>query len=335
MFNFYETKIVKVNLQQRRGFMAGLAAGGMGALALSACGGSATANASATSQALPIVILVHGSWHSSFCWARVLPLLTARGVRPLPIDLPGTGLNGRFPASWYARPFDPTAYADEVSPLAATTLADYSNTVGSVIDALHAAGQGPIYVLGHSLGGATVNAVAESRAAKLAGVLYLSALLPLPNQSLLNTIARPSLATSRVVQGLAGAIAAGPDVQAARIDSNSPDPVVRAVTQATYCADVSEDDFLAWLNLLVPDDPTDLYATAIPLTAAGYGSLKRGYIKCTADEAVVPAAADDMIAAMDASGIGGKTIVQEINSSHCAFLSQPAALASAIVNFVS
>ena len=42
-------------------------------------------------------LLVHGAWHSAAHWNRVAEHLTARGHRVDAIDLPGSGLDARYP----------------------------------------------------------------------------------------------------------------------------------------------------------------------------------------------------------------------------------------------
>ena len=315
-------------MKQRRNFLAGALAGGMAATAMTACGGG---NDAAPQR--PLLLLVHGSVHSSFCWARVTPHLVEAGLRVLAIDLPGTGLNGPvFPASANARPFVAADFAAEVTASAATTLGLYKKSVGDLIDRLHAANQGPIILVGHSLGGLTLNAVGESHAAKLAGLFYLAAIMPSNNQSFLDPVfGILAAAGSAPALGNAGAVPADPAViGVGRFDLQTPDPVVLAKIKAAYCADVSDADFKAWLNLLVPDDAFAPYTEKIPLTAAGWGSLKRSYIKCTLDQVVPPAAADAMLAAIDAFSPARKTIVRTLAASHSAFLSKPKELAALI-----
>jgi len=36
-------------------------------------------------------ILIHGSWHSSWNWHKVIPLIEKNGHRAIAIDLPGMG----------------------------------------------------------------------------------------------------------------------------------------------------------------------------------------------------------------------------------------------------
>jgi len=37
------------------------------------------------------VVLVHGAWHGSWCWERVVPLLEERGLDVRTVDLPSVG----------------------------------------------------------------------------------------------------------------------------------------------------------------------------------------------------------------------------------------------------
>jgi pimeloyl-ACP methyl ester carboxylesterase len=282
----------------------------------------------------PLLLLVHGSLHGSACWARLTPWLVEAGLRVLAIDLPGTGLNARFPVSAFARPFDAAAYASEVSPAAALTLSDYADAVGGWVDRLHAAGQGPIILLGHSLGGLTLNAVGQTHADKLAGLIYLAAVMPGPDQNLVDAMfANPNFAASHLAQGISGAVACDPAViGASRFDLHTPDEAARARMKATYCADVSDEDFRAWAHGLVPDDPFAPLTQKIALTPARWGSLRRAYIKCTQDRVIPPALADDLIAAVDACTPGNRTVVRDIEASHSPFLSRPRELAAMIVD---
>jgi pimeloyl-ACP methyl ester carboxylesterase len=290
----------------------------------------------------PIVILVHGSAHSSFCWARVTPYLAEAGLTPIALDLPGTGLNMPvFPASAYERPFVAKAYAAEATSSKEIALEDYRKAVGDLIDRLVVAKQGPIFLVGHSLGGLTLNAVGESHAGKLTGLIYVAALMPGNNQSALEDLL-PMLgaAGSLPVNGMAGAVATTPDTGVGRFDltaprSNDPDSTYQ-LNKAAYCHDVSDQDFEAWRNLLVPDDAFGPFMSKISLTQDSWGSLKRAYIKCTADRVVPVVAADAMIAAVDAFSPLHKTIVRSLaGASHSPFLSQPQALADNLSSIIA
>src|SRR5262249_33473833 len=68
-------------------------------------------------------LLVHGAWHSAAHWNRVAEHLTARGHRVDAIDLPGSGLDARYPHAYLSR--NEEALATELSPVSDVNLADY------------------------------------------------------------------------------------------------------------------------------------------------------------------------------------------------------------------
>jgi len=96
-------------------------------------------------------VLVHGGFHDSSCWDRLIPLLE----RPtLAVDLPGRGVH---PA-----------------PMEEVTL---EACVRSVVSDLDASGFGRVVLVGHSLGGATVPVVAARCPERVAHLVLLSTLV--------------------------------------------------------------------------------------------------------------------------------------------------------------
>ena len=73
------------------------------------------------------IVLVHGAWHGSWCWARLVPLLDDAGVDVTAVDLPSRGN-------------------------AAGTLADDAAHVRAVLDG----SGGDVVLVGHSYGGAVI-----------------------------------------------------------------------------------------------------------------------------------------------------------------------------------
>jgi hypothetical protein len=55
------------------------------------------------------VVLVHGGWHGSWCWAQVVPLLERRGISVRTVDLPSIG----------ADPDDPSALSGDAAVVVA------------------------------------------------------------------------------------------------------------------------------------------------------------------------------------------------------------------------
>src|SRR5713101_7587513 len=100
-------------------------------------------------------ILVHGAWHGAWCWQKVTPLLELAGHMVIAPDLPGHG--------------------NDLTPLAAVTLASSVQCITDIIDAIPEKEE--IILLGHSLGGMVISQGAEARAERIQRLVYLSALL--------------------------------------------------------------------------------------------------------------------------------------------------------------
>jgi pimeloyl-ACP methyl ester carboxylesterase len=107
------------------------------------------------------VVLVHGGWHGSWCWAEVVPLLEQRGVLVRTIDLPSID----------ADPNDRSALSGDAAAVAA------------LLDDLHE----PALLCGHSYGGMVVTQAAAGRT-DVARLVYLCAFMPDAGESLLSII---------------------------------------------------------------------------------------------------------------------------------------------------
>lgn len=104
---------------------------------------SANATAQTTSQGgVKTVLLVHGAWADGSSWSKVIPLLEAKGLRVVAVQIPLT------------------SFADDV---AATQRAI-------------ALESGPVLLVGHSYGGAVITEAGNDP--KVAGLVYISAVAP-------------------------------------------------------------------------------------------------------------------------------------------------------------
>jgi pimeloyl-ACP methyl ester carboxylesterase len=311
------------NHLNRRSVLGSVASGLAGA-GLTACGGSVAAETKK-----PAFVLVHGSWHNASTYTLVIQQLAQLGHFAVALDLPGHGLDARFPVSWHQRPFNAAAFATEVSPVAATTLADYSARTIAVIDQVRALGYEKVMLVGHSMGGVTITQVGEMVPNKVQKLVYLAAFLPANGASGLAAALLPEGATNQVPPlWLADPAAIG----AMRIDFDSPDSAYRAKVKQAFYADVSDDAFSAMGNMLVPDDAAGPTATPITRTAANWGSLERHYIKCLQDNAMPQPLAQKMVDVADQEFPSRKTVMHTMNSSHSPFLSQPQALAQMLAS---
>ncbi|MCF3960674.1 alpha/beta fold hydrolase [Streptomyces fuscigenes] len=269
------------------------------------------------------VVLVHGFWHGSWCWSLVGEHLAARGVASVAVDLDGHGLKSRSPRSRWHRPFDPSAFAAEPSPVAAITA---SSAAASLVEQLRRIGGGrPCLVVAHSMGGAVATAAAERAPELFAELMYVTAFAPVSGMPAAQYTTLPHNAGELVGSGLAADPAS---VGALRFDTGD-DTRRRTVREAFYNGDVDEATAEAALSLLTPDAPAGIAAESITVTAERYGAIPHTYVVCTRDNAIRPDLQRLMVREIDAVS-GTPTRVVELESSHSPFLSQPAALADAI-----
>jgi pimeloyl-ACP methyl ester carboxylesterase len=307
----------------RRNFITNIAAGTAGA-ALAACGGS---NAGATGK--PTFVFAHGAWHGGWCWSEVARLLAEQGYHSVVLDLPGHGITARLPASYTAKPQDTAALATEVSPLAALTLNDYRDSALKVIRGLVAAGSGPVVLVGHSLGGATLSAVAEADPTLIRRLVYLTAFVPIAFPTVIQYLQQPSFAASEVPPLFVADPAA---VMAARINHDSADASYVAKVKSAFYHDISDAAFAAVANLLTPDEPLQAFTTPVNATVARWGSVPRAFIRCTGDRAIPIAVQDKMIADADAFAPGNKFVQKTLATSHSSFVSAPADLVAVLTS---
>jgi len=104
----------------------------------------------------PAVVLVHGAWHGSWCWQRVVPQLERLGLAVRVLDLPSVGGGAH------------------------ENLSSDAAAVRAVLDRLDA----PALLCGHSYGGMVISLAASGRA-DVAHLVYLCAFMPEEGQSLI------------------------------------------------------------------------------------------------------------------------------------------------------
>ncbi len=114
----------------------------------------------------PVFILIHGAWHDARCWQLLAPLLEQAGHQVIAADLPGHGQ----------------------SPLPAmrSTMKTYTDSVRTLLDGCSE----PAILLGHSMAGMIITAVAACMPEKIHKLVYLCAYLPQSGDSVFSLIAR-------------------------------------------------------------------------------------------------------------------------------------------------
>jgi len=192
-------------------------------------------------------LLVHGAWHGAWCWAKVVPLLEARGHKAIAIDLPGHGEDRR--------------------PLGEMTLDAYGR---KVVEAAETLSERP-YVVGHSMGGGVISAAAEMNPDVIERLVYLTAFLPTDGKSMIDTSQDP---TNELM----------PRVTQFAEDGQSVSIAPELLREAFY-ADCSDDDVAFARERLCLQSVAPL-AAPIAASPDRYHRVPRDYIACTEDRAI-------------------------------------------------
>jgi len=252
--------------------------------------------------------------------------LAAAGHAAIAIDLPGYGLNTRFPKSYFKRPLDREAFANELSPISNVTIDHQVAAISTALDSLISGGSQPVVLVGHSMGGMPITAVGEAMPQKIRKLVYLAAMMVPPGKPL-----RPYLTGPESKNSLIGNLVMGvPETaRAGRIDPRSTDPEYRATMKEAFYGDVSEEQAEAAINLLQPDYP--LVNGPTITSAQRWGSIPRSYILTEQDKGVLPGLQRRFIREVDEAVPANITDVRPIHTSHSPFLSRPAELANILI----
>jgi pimeloyl-ACP methyl ester carboxylesterase len=270
------------------------------------------------------VVLVHGSWHGSWCWSLVTEQLARQGIRSVAVDLDGHGLKSRAPRARWSRPMDAAAFATEPSLVAGVTA---SSAAATLVEQIGRIGGGqPCLVVAHSMGGAVATAAAELAPELFAGLVYVTSFVPVAGLP----AAGYGRAAEMAGEKLSRLIAADPRaVGAARIDTG--DASQHDMIREAFYNDVDADTAVAAIALLSTDTPVGISAEALAVTAPRFGAIPHAYVICARDNVIPVALQRRFVREIDAVS-GRPTAVTELDSSHSPFLSQPAILAKVIAS---
>jgi pimeloyl-ACP methyl ester carboxylesterase len=223
-------------------------------------------------------VLVHGAWQAPYVWDAVKSSLEKAGNHVVVVELPGHGSDQTAPQN-----LSIDVYRDKV-------IGALSGIDGKVI------------LVGHSLGGVVISAVAEKVPSKIEKLIYIGAYLPASGQSLLD------LAQT------------DPDAQLGKSLLPSTDHLTLDVVHDNITGIFIQDGTEAIKNLVLKNyraEPAIPFTNKITLTNANFGSVEKVYIKTLQDHVISPGLQVRMIAA------AGIKNVYQLNTSHSPFLSKP------------
>jgi pimeloyl-ACP methyl ester carboxylesterase len=238
-------------------------------------------------------ILVHGAWQGGWAWETIVPRLEAAGHRAIAIDLPG---NGR----------DDTPPADVDVKL-------YARHLASVIDSV----DGPVILVGHSMGGTAVAQASELRPERVALAVYLAAFLLPDGMSVMMFYDRylePWMrgATTRVTHSADGQLSTVDPAAAVEVFYHQADPAAAA----------------AAARRLTPQ-PEGARHSKLSLSPERFGRVRRVYIEATQDRSVHLPLQRRM------QELTPCRAVRSLDTDHAPQLSAPAALTALLLEAVA
>ncbi len=216
-------------------------------------------------------ILVHGAFGSSAELAPVIPELEALGHRAIAVDLPCT---------------DPKAGLD-----------DYARTVVEAMAGI----TGPVVVVGHSAGGATISLVpARTRVDRL---VYVTAVVPEPGRSIVEAV--------------------GDEVRETILSVSKDDgDGCRSFDLDLLASLAPPEEREAYLAFLMSTQrPQAWAALEQPWPGRSLPDVPRAYVLCTEDMIIPPARQREMAASLGVEPV-------EIASEHAVFTFKPRELAA-------
>ncbi|MFI1252484.1 alpha/beta hydrolase [Streptomyces netropsis] len=277
----------------------------------------------------PTFLLVHGANSNAYAFAPLIAALTLEGHRALAVDLPGHGAQANFPPSYQA-PQDLAAFATDPSPvLSRTTLEDNARHVAGVVRRI--ARQGPVILVGHSMGGATITRVGNQVPDAIARLVYLSAFCCVRIRTILDCFLVP--------EGRATLLPTIPSVGdpertgVLRNNWRSADANFAAKAKAAFAADYSDMAFRNVLNAFEPDESASLIRDDARGHPATWGRIPRSYLRFTLDRSIPLAVQDRMIREADAATPGNRFDVHSLRAPHLG-PAGPAPLAAVLAGLV-
>ena len=217
-------------------------------------------------------ILVHGAWHGAWCWKKILPGLWTAGHRAFAVALTGTGERAHQRSS-------------------GITLQTHVDDVAAVVEAEELR---QAIVVGHSYAGMVITALADRMPERIARLVYLDAVVPLPGECWSSTHTAQTQAQRRQAIAATGSIP-------------PPDPALFGLS--------GED--AQWVARRQTPHPGGVYDDPVMFDEARVSALPRTFIDCHAPALATIAAMRERVRQQ----AGWKVL--EIATGHDALISAP------------
>ncbi|MGW6856780.1 alpha/beta fold hydrolase [Streptomyces xanthophaeus] len=281
----------------------------------------------------PTFVCVHGGSSNARAWGPLQNELALLDYRSHAVDLPGHGDLAGTPAAYYRQPQDLAALAAAPSALRGVTLKDNVRHVVNTLRRL--AASGPVVLVGNSLGGLTVSAVANAAPQLLTRVVYLSALC-LSDPAMLTGAwdgADDSLLDAAVAR-IAVPGVRDPGVVRLNWRAAHADPELFGALKAAVMADSTDHQFRLLLDSLDPDETYSAMEPGALVRADAWGRVPHTYVRLSADRSLPLAVQDQMIRAADALTPHHPFDVHTLAASHIGYFSRPQVFAELLASLV-
>lgn len=182
-------------------------------------------------------VLVHGAWYGAWCWRDVIPLISRAGHRAHAVTLTGVGERAHL-----------------MSP--AITLETFVADVTGAIEAEEMEG---VVLVVHSFAGMIGTAVADRMPQRIAHLVYVDAVVPLPGESWSSTHS-PATREARIAAAQASRDFSFPP----------PDPSVYGLSGEQH----------AWVKRRQVPHPGHSYTAPLQFDAKRVASVARTFVDC-------------------------------------------------------
>ncbi|KAA1170827.1 alpha/beta hydrolase [Marinobacter salinexigens] len=240
-------------------------------------------------------VLIHGAWAGGWVWDALTPHLEERGFRVVAPDLPGCGkrLGNPEEASLAQCVSDLEKLLEEVPP--------------------------PLFLVGHSGGGAVATQLAESLYERVIGVAYLAGMM-LPSGTGFSDVVTSIIAEHPEASGI------GPFLtwEADGLVSRVPPEAIREI----FLQDVSEETAAQAIPRFNPQAEGSR-ALVPEWSESRFGQLPRLYVEATKDRSVVLPVQRRM-----QQLVPGAEVIS-LNTGHVPQVASPEAVAKALVEFAA
>lgn len=191
-------------------------------------------------------ILVHGAWHSGWCWHKVTSILQEQGHSVIVPDLPSHGSNDFPPQE--------------------TTLQIYARSIEEIIRAQPE----PPIVVGHSMGGIVISQAIENASDHVKAAVFVTAFLPKNGESL-STYAMQD-ENSLIPHSIS-------------VDENGVSTFIPSAAQEALYTNTPETDVAGAIEHLGPQN-TAFLDQPLSLSEQNFGTVTKYYVRCTKDRAI-------------------------------------------------